>query len=234
MSSCEHIVYHFVPLSEIDNIINSSSSNTGIFLELLEENDCVLTGDRPLVLRITELFNKSTKQKDVIISPKLTDEDKCYKVKRSISTHTYKQQEIDRKNNIEKIINAKYITYLSTFILFNRDIPYIYTKDIIKLEENCSALKQCTTDMEIAQIINDRIFNVSVWEYIIKNKLNKNNINDINECIMSLIEQLKTPNLKETWLISRIDKNGKERFLKDILKFNTELSEIFKLIKIPY
>ena len=227
------ITYQFVSLKEIDDIIESTSPIMGTFMELLEDYNCCLTGDRPLLYRIDELFGKPTRQKDIIISSKSTEADKTYNAKRSMSTHTDKQQEKDEKEAIDKIISNKYIKYLASFILFNRDIPYVFTKELLQLSDDCDALKRCESPREIAQIINGEIFNITVWEYIIVNKLTKDNLNDINECILSLIELLNTIDSTKFWLISRIDINGKERFLKDIQTFKPELYNTFKSIKIP-
>ncbi len=230
----DEITYQFISLDDIDKILGQPGRIDGTFMELLEENNCCLHGDRDLIDRIDELFSQSTRKKDIDISPEITESDKKYNAKRILSTTTTKQKEKKEQDDIDLIITSKYIKYLATFIIFNKDIPYVYTKDIItELTEDCSALKRCETQKEIAQIINDEIYNNFVWEYIIINKLVKENLNDINECILSILEQLKTIDSTMFWLISRINLNGKQQFLNDIQKLKPELYDTFKSINIP-
>ena len=117
--------------------------------------------------------------------------------------------------------------YLSIFIKYVREIPFIFTDQIMDLDptdKTCAPFYEIKLEdgtynyNNIAYIVSSDIFNKNVWEYIIKNNLNEETVKELYTLLITKIDM--PPFMK-----NRIDTNGQKRFIKDVQTFNSLMFE---------
>ena len=216
--------FKFTSLDEIINIMEDTIPCFSDFNHYLNNQGCLIQGDRNMNIRFVDMCNRTTINKTDAAKAMKIEKDKEEKYNRM--THfkiiSKEEQEKIQLDLYMKRINANAMRYLSVFIKYVREIPFIFTEELMKLDpsdKNCAPFYEINLENgkinynNIAYVVSSDIFNKQVWEYIIKNNLNDETIKELYTLLTTKIEM--PPYMK-----TRIDEHGQERFIKDVQAFN--------------
>ena len=219
--------FKFTSLEEITNIMELSIPCFSDFNKYLNEEGCLIQGDRDMHSRFADMCNRTSINKTEAVKEMKIEKDKnekYNKLTRFKIISKEEQEKIQHELYIKRI-NDKSMRYLSIFIQYIREIPFIFNETILNLDPNdkdCAAFYEIKLEdgeynyNNIAYVVSSDIFNNQVWEYIIKNNLNNETIKELYTLLITEIEM--PPYMKK-----RIDKHGQQRFIDDVLKFNPSM-----------
>lgn len=217
----------FTSLDEITNIMEESIPCYSAFNKYLSSEGCLIQGDRDMNNRFADMCNRTTIDKAEAAKAMKIEKDKEEKYNRM--THfkiiSKEEQEKIQHELYMKRINTNAMRYLSIFIQYIREIPFIFNETLIDLDpsdKTCAPFYEIKLEdntynyNNIAYVVSSDIFNKNVWEYIIKNNLNEETIKELYNLLITKIDM--PPYMK-----NRIDKDGQKRFIKDIQTFNPSM-----------
>lgn len=216
--------FKFTSLEEITDIMEMSIPCFSEFNSYLNEVGCLIQGDRDMHERFADVCNRTTiDKKDAVKAMKINkDKEEKYSRMTHFKIISKEEQEQIQHNIYLKIINEQSMRYLSIFIQYVREIPYMFNEQKLVFDpsdKQCAACIDIKLDNDnydynnIAFIISRDIFNKSVWEYVIKNNLNEQSIKELYTLLITKIDM-------PYFMKDRIDTNGQNRFIKDIQLFN--------------
>jgi len=225
--------FKFTSLTEITSIMETPIPCFPDFIQYLISEECLIQGDRDMHSRFADMCNRTTIDKTEAVKAMKTEKDKEEKYNRltQFKIISKEEQEKIKLDLYMKRISNNAMRYLSIFIQYVREIPFIFNETFINLDpsdKNCAAFYEITLENgeynydNIAYVVSSDIFNSQVWEYIIKRYLNDETIKELYTLLINKIEM--PPYMK-----SRIDKSGQKRFIKDIQTFNPSMYD--KVIK---
>lgn len=219
--------FKFTSLEEITDIMESYVPCFSDFNRYLSSEGCLIQGDRDMHNRFADMCNRRTIDKTSAVKAMKIEKDKEEKYNRM--THfkivSKEEQEKIQHELYMKRINTNAMRYLSIFIKYVREIPFIFNETLMDLDPSDKTYAPfyeiMTEDNKInynniAYIVSGDIFNKNVWEYIIKNNLNEETIKELYTLLITKIDM--PPYMK-----NRIDKDGQKRFIKDIQTFNPSM-----------
>ena len=226
--------FKFTSLDEITNIMEDSIPCYSDFQQYLSNEGCLIQGDRDMNNRFADMCNRTTIDKAEAVKAMKIEKDKEEKYNRM--THfkivSKEEQEKIQHDLYIKRINTNAMRYLSIFIKYVREIPFIFNETLMDLDpsdKNCAPFYEIITEdnkvnyNNIAYVVSSDIFNKNVWEYIILNNLNEETIKELYTLLITKIDM--PPYMK-----SRIDKDGQKRFIQDIQAFNhSMLSKVIEM-----
>jgi len=228
--------FKFTSLDEITNIMEEPIPCFSDFNRYLNKQGCLIHGDRDMNVRFADMCNRTTIDKAEAVKAMKIEKDKEEKYNRM--THfkiiSKEEQEKIQHDLYMKRINANAMRYLSVFIKYVREIPFIFTEELMKLDptdKNCAPFYEINLENgelnynNIAYVVSSDIFNKQVWKYIIKNNLNDETIKELYTLLTTKIEM--PPYMK-----TRNDEHGQERFIKDVQEYNSSMyDKIVKMFK---
>ena len=222
--------FKFTSLDDITNIMEESIPCFSDFSRYLRNQGCLIQGDRDMNSRFADMCNRTTIDKSEAVKAMKIEKDKEEKYNRL--THfkiVSKEEQAKIQHDLYMSrINDKAMRYLSIFIKYVREIPFIFTEEEMKLDptdKNCAPFYEINLENgeydynNIAYVVSSDIFNEKVWEYIIKNNLN-------NTTILELCTLLTTKIDMPPYMKTRIDKDGQQRFIKDVQTFNPAMYDV--------
>lgn len=221
--------FKFTSLDEISNIMENSIPCFPDFKHYLDEQGCLIQGNRDMHSRFVDMCGRTTINKTEAVKEMKIEKDKEEKYSRMTHFKIISKEE-QEKINFElhmKRINNNAMRYLSIFIQYTREIPFIFNEELIDLDpsdKSCAAfydihLENGAYDFNnIAYVVSSDIFNKQVWEYIIINNLNETSINELYTLLITKIDM--PPYMK-----ARIDKDGQKRFINDVQTFNPSMKD---------
>lgn len=228
--------FKFTSLDEITNIMEKLIPCFSDFNSYLNNQGCLIQGDRDMNIRFIDMCNRTTINKTEAVIAMKIDKDKEEKYNRStrFKIVSKEEQEKMQRDLYMRIINDKAMRYLSIFIKYVREIPFIFTEELMKLDssdKNSAPFYEINLENgeinynNIAYVVSGDIFNQHAWKYIIKNNLNDETI---KELYTLLITKIKMP----PYVKDRIDEHGQERFIKDVHEYNHFMyDKVIKMFK---
>ena len=228
--------FKFYSLDDIINLMEESVPCFSDFSRYLNNQGCLIQGNRDINIRFADMCNRTTIDKTEAVKAMKTEKDKEEKYSRT--THfkiisKEEQEKMQRELSIKRI-NNNAMRNLSIFIKYTREIPFIFNKELMKLDptdKNCAPFYEINLENgkynynNIAYVVSSDIFNKQVWEYIIKNNLNDETIKELYTLLTTKIEM--PPYMK-----NRIDEHGQERFIKDVQEYNPSMyDKVIKMFK---
>ena len=116
--------YKFTSLNDITNIMELSIPCFPDFKRYLEKQECLIQGDRNMNNRFIEMCNRTT------IDKTEKDKEETYNRMTHFKIISKEEQSKIQHDISMKRINNHAMRYLSIFIQYTRDIPYIFNETI--------------------------------------------------------------------------------------------------------